>query len=586
MSDSKVIEKRKNPFSCFEEYKRSLDTQNQSLRQTKTKEVAVRSLERQEAPVSTSSNEGINAYWAFVSSAAPIQPPLTRLFTCAPNLFENRIALNQHIDDTKKEIASLQHIDLEEIKNLIDSNLRDISQLNLDDHGVIEDIDRSGGVIRGYILKAKKLKVFNFICLFNQIYELDKNLSREISSYLLSKVNRKEGNQEINGTIFYLLQSFKEVASQEYSNLLENGTFALARNWHDHVQSISLLRNFRVAEEKKDAQERIAKHTIEASTVRYNTPSTPSGYNDWKTDSLGDRLRNSSLFLFSLENTFKINLKNENGVEVASCQGLRNYMEDDHVIYRGALTYAGIIIPFTLDGVLDGHGGRAVVDKKDKLVALIEKELQVNLESNLGHVNKLLVYRAFKLAYAKFQNEEKNTTLEELLRNGRVKNSSGSTSVFMFQIKGSSFFINNGDSRAILIDKVTGKAIALTKDQTASGEEKGIKKRGANVFRGRVSGILSPGRSLGNITNSVGINPRPKITTLPENLLEDFSSWENLEVILATDGFWDVYTPEYLGEKYPELVTSDTPPTKQMLLAALNKGSEDNITVMRRPLFL
>lgn len=97
---------------------------------------------------------------------------------------------------------------------------------------------------------------------------------------------------------------------------------------------------------------------------------------------------------------------------------------------------------------------------------------------------------------------------------------------------------NIGDSRAVL--SRYGKAIQLTVDHKPDHpeEEKRIEKMGGFVDGGRLDGYLGVSRAIGHF------RLRPKLSSEPDIVVHE-GEWSQDEfIILATHGFWDVFTPQ------------------------------------------
>jgi serine/threonine protein phosphatase PrpC len=266
-------------------------------------------------------------------------------------------------------------------------------------------------------------------------------------------------------------------------------------------------------------------------------------------------------------------------------------MEDAHVIYESVLSFEGKDVKYSLNGILDGHGGIGTANKKLELVSFIEEELRSNFRKKRGVIDEEIVYNSFKIAFVKFQKNEKDNGREKTLMESFTRHSlgdadsSGATVLFVFKSSGKTFFINLGDSKAILVDRKTGKTLAFTKEHKPESEEKGVNKRGGFVKNGRIGSILATGRAIGN-PFLVGMNFRPTVTRLTEDSLEGFPERGDLDIIIACDGLWDFCTPELLGKYYAELHRAETTNRevgvmKKVVKAILKNGSTDNVTAMK-----
>jgi len=240
------------------------------------------------------------------------------------------------------------------------------------------------------------------------------------------------------------------------------------------------------------------------------------------------------------------------------------FAEDPNPRFRRTMEDAHIICdPFGDDAsqgffaIYDGHGGRGVVD-------FTLRTLHSNL---LEELKSSTPEEALKQAFLNTDKEIGEQKIE----------SSGSTAVTaLIQREDKKLYIANcGDARAVI--GVDGKAKRLSKDHKASdeGEAKRITDLGGFVVLNRVNGVLAVSRALGDFNMKEFVIAEPFITT------NDIPDTENIFLILACDGLWDVTSDQEaidLLMKDPQMSAQQM--SEKLLKYALDNSSTDNISIM------
>ncbi|KAA0708720.1 Protein phosphatase 1A [Triplophysa tibetana] len=163
---------------------------------------------------------------------------------------------------------------------------------------------------------------------------------------------------------------------------------------------------------------------------------------------------------------------------------------------------------------------------------------------------------------------------------------SGSTAVGIMMSPQHFYFINCGDSRALLSRK--GRVHFFTQDHKPSNplEKERIQNAGGSVMIQRVNGSLAVSRALGDFdykcVHGKGpteqlVSPEPEVYEIARSETEDEF------VILACDGIWDVMGNEELcGFVRSRLeVTDDLERVcNEIVDTCLYKGSRDNMSVV------
>jgi len=242
---------------------------------------------------------------------------------------------------------------------------------------------------------------------------------------------------------------------------------------------------------------------------------------------------------------------------VVELKGRRPYMEDRH-----------LVAPFvrespecTLYGVFDGHGGDAAsqfcVDHFGSVLATSPIDPRLSPNKALSYAFKQIDSRFLEIANLRKMDD--GTTCIVALFNGR-------------QIS----VANAGDSRCIVVHK-SGCATALSNDHKPdrNDERDRIGRLGGSVIHWgvwRVEGVLAVSRAIGDRLLKEYVIPDPEISTHQ-------CAKEDLYLVLATDGLWDVVDNDQVGQL---ICKCKTPQEAAEVLTqeAFAKGTMDNVTVL------
>lgn len=140
------------------------------------------------------------------------------------------------------------------------------------------------------------------------------------------------------------------------------------------------------------------------------------------------------------------------------------------------------------------------------------------------------------------------------------------------------FVANLGDSRVVLA-KSDGSAERLTYDHTAEDaqEQARIAAVGGFMLHGRILGILSVARAIGDHTMKKYISHVPYTRTFDITSEHDF-------LIIACDGVWDVLKDEeavtFVREGLKTAKFTRENAAERLLNHALENGTQDNVTVL------
>jgi len=227
----------------------------------------------------------------------------------------------------------------------------------------------------------------------------------------------------------------------------------------------------------------------------------------------------------------------------------RRTMEDAHCIFDN-VTGDGTVGYY---GIYDGHGGRDAVDFTAE-----------NFHLNLVELLKQQVPLPEILRKAHL------ITDQQLGERNILYN--GTTTATLLVTSTKLYSANAGDARSVLFRGES--AIRITRDHKASDKAEADRIREANGFvaMGRVNGVLSVARALGDHAMKEYVTGDPYMEVLDRVAEDKF-------VILACDGLWDVMSDEAACRLVAGESTASAMANK-LVQQAVKLGSTDNISVM------
>ncbi|XP_061821411.1 protein phosphatase 1B isoform X2 [Nerophis lumbriciformis] len=278
---------------------------------------------------------------------------------------------------------------------------------------------------------------------------------------------------------------------------------------------------------------------------------------------------------------------------LSSMQGWRVEMEDAHTAALGLPTPG--MADWSFFAVYDGHAGSKVANycSKHLLEHIISagsgvQGQQSSLAGSESTTNDPPVAPTVEAVKAGIRTgflriDEHMRSFSDL-RNGMDR--SGSTAVGVLLSPEHFFFMNCGDSRAVLYRD--SQVCFSTHDHKPCNprERERIQNAGGSVMIQRVNGSLAVSRALGDYDYKcvVGKGPTEQLVSPEPEVYEMFRSPEQDQfVILACDGIWDVMSNEELCEfvKSRLEVSDDLERVcNEVLDTCLHKGSRDNMSVV------
>jgi serine/threonine protein phosphatase PrpC len=234
-----------------------------------------------------------------------------------------------------------------------------------------------------------------------------------------------------------------------------------------------------------------------------------------------------------------------------SMQGWRNQQEDAHI--------ADLKLPNgeAIFGVFDGHGG--------KEVALYVQKKFVDTFKKLAEYKSGNYEEALKKCFIQMDEMMNSEKSKDPITN--YSQSAGCTACVALLTKDSLICANSGDSRCVLARGTT--ALEMSQDHKPDNTEelRRIEAAGGFVEEGRVRGILSLSRALGDLeyklNKKIGVEAQ-MITCVPEIKKVELQP-EDKFFVIACDGIWDCLTSQQcvdLFTKTTKLRKQPVQPTK------------------------
>ncbi|XP_006083466.1 protein phosphatase 1B isoform X3 [Myotis lucifugus] len=266
---------------------------------------------------------------------------------------------------------------------------------------------------------------------------------------------------------------------------------------------------------------------------------------------------------------------------LSSMQGWRVEMEDAHTAVVG--------IPHGLEdwsffAVYDGHAGSRVANYcSTHLLEHItnNEDFRAAAKSGSAHEPSVEnVKNGIRTGFLKIDEFMRNFSD---LRNGMDR--SGSTAVGVMISPKHVYFINCGDSRAVLCRN--GQVCFSTQDHKPCNprEKERIQNAGGSVMIQRVNGSLAVSRALGDYDYKCvdGKGPTEQLVSPEPEVYELLRAEDDEFIVLACDGIWDVMSNEELCDfvKSRLEVSDDLENVCNWVVdTCLHKGSRDNMSIV------
>ncbi|KAH7725330.1 protein phosphatase 1 (formerly 2C)-like protein [Aphelenchoides avenae] len=261
-------------------------------------------------------------------------------------------------------------------------------------------------------------------------------------------------------------------------------------------------------------------------------------------------------------------------------QGLRDYMED-RMHYLHDPTHRNL----SIFSIFDGHGGNFVSEYlernfskmiRDRLVyGIPQRKLSIfDITGSDEFIRQAIVTEVHKI-------DDQISRLDPALTS-----STGSTLISaILEHNRYLTVVNVGDSRAVACD-LEGKARPLSFDHKPSdiNERRRIENAGGFVEKygvDRVQGVLAVSRAFGDTS----LKRAQVLTAHPDVVRVDLSREPLKYVIVASDGFWDVFGNDeavHVANEFLETKPSAKWPqvANHLVNEALQRDSQDNVSLL------
>ncbi|XP_064177134.1 protein phosphatase 1B-like isoform X1 [Anguilla rostrata] len=261
---------------------------------------------------------------------------------------------------------------------------------------------------------------------------------------------------------------------------------------------------------------------------------------------------------------------------LSSMQGWRVEMEDAHT---AAVGLPGGLDDWSFFAVYDGHAGSRVANycSQHLLEHITGSE---GFRGDDGEPAVEAVKSGIRAGFLKIDDHMRGFSD---LRNGLDR--SGSTAVAALLSPGHLYFINCGDSRAVLSRH--GQVRLCTQDHKPCDprEKERIQNAGGSVMIQRVNGSLAVSRALGDYDYKCvdGKGPTEQLVSPEPEVFEIARAPEDEFLVLACDGIWDVMSNEELCDfvrSRLEVCDDLERVCNSVVDTCLHKGSRDNMSVV------
>lgn len=256
-------------------------------------------------------------------------------------------------------------------------------------------------------------------------------------------------------------------------------------------------------------------------------------------------------------------------VEVARTQGLRDYMEDRHlmqeVMIRGEKT--------ALFAVMDGHGGALTANLIGSYFPQVLKEMFGGFDWKKANDIQMM-------SFWKQVSEELEGYIETELKK-HPKDYSGSTLTCGIILGDTLWVLNVGDSRTVL--SIDGKDWQMSEDDTFNNPRSlaKIEANNGKIIKNRLWGELAVACAFGDIQYR-GLKPVKSDLQYHTGMTSEFGIMKfklgqekGLKLVLASDGFWD-----WVGTREAALLVKEGKSAEKLVTKSLKRKTEDNTTVM------
>ena len=272
-------------------------------------------------------------------------------------------------------------------------------------------------------------------------------------------------------------------------------------------------------------------------------------------------------------------------VVCATVQGNRDYQEDSFSVLEIDKNATGLM-PVALYGVYDGHGGSGASE-------FCKTHLLPNIMKNFTDFSSLDAIKSGVVkGFIETENSFKDTKTPYFFG---YPDESGACVLVAIVFNNFLLLASAGDVRSLLVyADGTHERVSVEHPATLAEEKDRIHAAGCYISAGRINGNLAIARALGDFHLKVHYSADDKdailadpyrhaVTCVPEFTIVTPKSKPHM-LLLMTDGVGEGHgmTSEFIAESSKTVPQEEL--AKFIVMTALERGSQDNITCMTIPL--
>ncbi|KAI0566604.1 Protein phosphatase 2C [Gracilaria domingensis] len=242
----------------------------------------------------------------------------------------------------------------------------------------------------------------------------------------------------------------------------------------------------------------------------------------------------------------------------------------------------------SLFGIFDGHGGAEASDlSSEKLFGMIlntyrkSGDLRAALRTAFLTMDETLLHLYLVASGSIARRSRKTSSMSDHslprtdvpIGNTKLSGLCGTTATVVALVGDIMTIAYVGDSRVIAFGKTEVKRLSEDHRESNPAEQLRCVREGGFFLKGRINGVLSLTRSIGDAEQRTIVLAEPEINEIQLNGFE--------AVIIASDGIWDVLQDEEVAEiarKYCE--KGETVAVQRILDAAQGRGARDDVSAM------
>ena len=481
------------------------------------------------------------------------------------DIFNNNVNVNNN-GDVQVRISLKNRFSVVQNKNNINNNFN--NQYFNDFHPDIMNQKKKNGL--EIIYRSKSINK-----------EINKDVNNCVNNYI--RDNKKINNNIKNNKIkINNKPSLIKIDLSKYENKRLR-TPILVHNQQNNINNLQNAPKYIIYNKKNNLpninanKERSDRNNQQIKLKNLNCNVYKDGSNNMQRSPNTPQSKNSKKNFFANKNIINKN-ENTNKASKDKCFLSYAYMNDDNKKYRESMEDFYCINPnlskentsYSLFGIFDGHSGSEVA-------SFLSTNFAKFLSNELSKIKSTENHEEDNNNYISCIKNTFELIDENIKNNKNIKDDVGSTGTIIFFYKDKNLSkkilicANVGDSKGYLIKK--NNIIQITKDHDCKDKDEvdRVKKGGGLVFQGRVFGTLM-------LTRSFGDKEMKKygLIATPDYFSEEINE-DDLYVVIASDGVWDVISQEDILEMSKNNMSSEEF-SKIIIKTAKKKETRDNVS--------